>query len=136
MELDKDKLATILSRNWWVLLLRGIVAIASIAAHEFEPLGERGSVVPGQRMVCCERMSGSGVARVDLEHPVTAAGHNAIEQVYLTGHRWFSVDELRSLPTADGSVLLAPPDLADRLADLLRDGPPASPVLVQGAVLP
>jgi 8-oxo-dGTP pyrophosphatase MutT (NUDIX family) len=76
------------------------------------------------------------LARVDLEHPVTAAGHNALEQVYLTGHRWFSVDELRSLPTADGSVLLAPPDLADRLADLLRDGPPASPVLVQGAVLP
>ena len=27
MEFDKDKLATILSRNWWVLLLRGMVAI-------------------------------------------------------------------------------------------------------------
>jgi uncharacterized membrane protein HdeD (DUF308 family) len=28
MEIVKDKLAAILSRNWWVLLLRGIVAIA------------------------------------------------------------------------------------------------------------
>lgn len=28
MEIDKDKLAAILARNWWVLLLRGIVAIA------------------------------------------------------------------------------------------------------------
>jgi hypothetical protein len=64
------------------------------------------------------------------------SGHDEIERLYLTDHRWFSVDDLRGLPTPDGSVLLAPPDLADRLEDLLRDGPPASPVRVQGVVLP
>jgi uncharacterized membrane protein HdeD (DUF308 family) len=37
MELDKDKLATILSRNWWVLLLRGIVAIAFGVLTWFQP---------------------------------------------------------------------------------------------------
>jgi 8-oxo-dGTP pyrophosphatase MutT (NUDIX family) len=76
------------------------------------------------------------LARVDGEHPVSSAGHNEIEQVYLTGHRWFSVDELRRLPAADGSVLVAPPDIADRLDDLLREGPPPRPVTVLGAVLP
>jgi uncharacterized membrane protein HdeD (DUF308 family) len=37
MELDKDKLATILSRNWWVLLLRGIAAIAFGVLTWFQP---------------------------------------------------------------------------------------------------
>ena len=36
-ELDKDKLATILSRNWWVLLLRGLVAIAFGVVTWFQP---------------------------------------------------------------------------------------------------
>jgi len=76
------------------------------------------------------------LARTDHEHDVSAAGHNALEQTYLTGHGWFSVDEVRALTTADGSVLVAPPDLADRLEELLRDGPPATPVQVAGAVLP
>jgi 8-oxo-dGTP pyrophosphatase MutT (NUDIX family) len=76
------------------------------------------------------------LAHVDDEHVPDTSGHNEIEQLYLTGHGWFGVDDLRSLPTADGSVLLAPPDLADRLEDLLRDGPPAAPVRVAGAVLP
>ena len=76
------------------------------------------------------------LAAVAGEHPVSSAGHNELEQLYLTGHGWFSVDELRALPTADGSVLVAPPDIADRLDDLVRNGPPASPVRVLGAVLP
>lgn len=76
------------------------------------------------------------LARVDHEHDVSAAGHNELEQRYLTGHRWLSVEELRALPAPDGSVLVAPPDAADRLEELLLAGPPASPVRVQGAVLP
>ena len=76
------------------------------------------------------------LAHVDAETEPDTSGHNEIEQLYLTGHGWFGVDDLRALPTADGSVLVAPPDLADRLEDLLRDGPPASPVRVAGVVLP
>jgi ADP-ribose pyrophosphatase YjhB (NUDIX family) len=45
--------------------------------------------------------------------------------------RWWSLAALQ----ASGEVT-APPDLAARLADLLRDGPPASPVAVAGAALP
>ncbi|HET7900400.1 MAG TPA: NUDIX domain-containing protein [Candidatus Nanopelagicales bacterium] len=75
------------------------------------------------------------VAYVD-EHVADTSGHNEIEQLYLGEHRWFSVDDLRALPRADGSVLVAPPDIADRVADLLRDGPPATPVRVEGVVLP
>ncbi len=76
------------------------------------------------------------LALVDAEHPVSTAGHNEIEQQYLTGDRWFSVDDLRALPAADGSVLVAPPDIADRVEEILRDGPPTSPVTVAGVVLP
>lgn len=76
------------------------------------------------------------LALVDDEHAVSTAGHNDLEQLYLTSHRWMSVEDLRALPTPDGSVLVAPPDAADRLEELLRDGPPVSPVRVQGAVLP
>jgi ADP-ribose pyrophosphatase YjhB (NUDIX family) len=76
------------------------------------------------------------LAEVPGEHPVSSAGHNEIEQLYLTASRWFTVDDLRALPAADGSVLVAPPDLADRLEDLLRDGPPPAPVEVAGVVLP
>ena len=76
------------------------------------------------------------LARVGDEFVVDTSAHTEIEQAYLTGHRWFSVAELRSLPTSDGSVRLAPGDLADRFEDLLRDGPPATPVRVSGVVLP
>lgn len=76
------------------------------------------------------------VAHVEDEHEPDTSGHNEIEQLYLTGHGWFGVEDLRALATADGSVLVAPPDLADRLEDLLRDGPPAQVVRVAGAVLP
>ena len=68
--------------------------------------------------------------RVDA-HAVDDSGHTELERRYLTGHQWWSVDELRQC-----SDLLAPPDLADRFADLLQQGSPAEPVWVLGAVLP
>lgn len=59
----------------------------------------------------------------------------ALEARYLAGGRWWSVADLRSYGFG-GADLLAPPDLADRLEALLRDGVPAEPVEVAGAVLP
>lgn len=62
---------------------------------------------------------------------VDTSGWTAAERRSHTGYGWFGVDDVRALaePTA-------PPDLADRLSDLLRDGPPPEPVEVAGAVLP
>jgi 8-oxo-dGTP pyrophosphatase MutT (NUDIX family) len=74
------------------------------------------------------------VADVDTEHAVDTARHTHIERRYLTDHRWFSVGDLRALAGSDD--LVAPPDLADRLEDLLRDGPPSATVRVAGVVLP
>lgn len=37
MDFDKDKLATILARNWWMLLLRGLIAIAFGVLTWFQP---------------------------------------------------------------------------------------------------
>lgn len=59
----------------------------------------------------------------------------ALEARYLSGGRWWSVTDLRTYGFG-GADLLAPPDLADRLEALLRDGPPETPVEVAGAVLP
>jgi len=73
------------------------------------------------------------LARVGAEFEPDSDGHNEIERAYLSGHGWFSPDELRALARHD---LLAPPDVADRLEELLVDGPPARPVRVLGAVLP
>ncbi len=70
------------------------------------------------------------LATVGAEFEPDSSGHNDIELEYLSGHGWFSPSELREL-----SDLLAPPDLADRLGDLLRDGPPPATVRVLGAVL-
>lgn len=76
------------------------------------------------------------LAHVDHEHDADTSGHDELERQYLGQHRWFSVAELRALPTADGSVLLAPPDMADRVEELLLHGPPESPVTVAGVVAP
>lgn len=76
------------------------------------------------------------LARLGEEFVVDTGAHTEIEQLYLTDHRWFSVDELAALGADDPQVLLAPPDFADRLADLLREGPPETPVRVAGVVLP
>jgi 8-oxo-dGTP pyrophosphatase MutT (NUDIX family) len=64
-------------------------------------------------------------------HEVDTSRQTPLERRYISGHRWFSVPEL-----LDFDELVAPPDLADRLDELLRQGPPATPVAVGGAVLP
>jgi 8-oxo-dGTP pyrophosphatase MutT (NUDIX family) len=64
-------------------------------------------------------------------HDVDESGHTPLERRYLSGHRWFTVEELNTL-----DELVAPPDLAERLRELLEQGPPASPVAVGPAVFP
>jgi len=59
---------------------------------------------------------------------VDTSGHNDLERRYLTGHRWWSVAEM-----AASDELIAPPDIADQLAALLRDGFRGLPVQVAGA---
>jgi 8-oxo-dGTP pyrophosphatase MutT (NUDIX family) len=73
------------------------------------------------------------LASVDAEFEPVADGHNEIELAYLSGHAWMSSDEMRAAAAHD---LLAPPDLPERLDDLVRDGAPADVVRVLGAVLP
>lgn len=72
-------------------------------------------------------------AEIDSEFEPSTDGHNELELTYLSGHAWFSPADLRAVAAPD---LVAPADLADRLDDLLREGPPAVPVRVLGAVLP
>ena len=72
-------------------------------------------------------------ARVDHEFDPVVDDRTESERDLLTAHRWFSVDDLRSVTEPE---LVAPPDLADRLADLLAAGPPTVPVRLAGAVLP
>jgi 8-oxo-dGTP pyrophosphatase MutT (NUDIX family) len=64
-------------------------------------------------------------------HEVDDSRQTPLERRYLSGHRWFSVAELREL-----EELVAPPDIADQLHLLLRDGPPSAPVEVGPAVMP
>jgi hypothetical protein len=64
-------------------------------------------------------------------HDVDDSRHTPLERRYLSGHRWFSVADLATF-----DELVAPPDLGEQLAVLLRDGVPASPVEVGPAVLP
>ena len=71
------------------------------------------------------------LVEVDEEFEPQSHGHDEIEQQYLTGHRWFAPDDLRAC-----TDLLAPPDLPERLDELLDAGPPPRPVRVLGAVLP
>ena len=73
------------------------------------------------------------VADVGPEFEPDDGGHNEIEQQYLSGHGWFTPEELRAVGEHD---LVAPPDAVERLEELFRDGPPARPVRVLGAVLP
>ncbi|HUW16703.1 MAG TPA: NUDIX domain-containing protein [Actinomycetes bacterium] len=68
---------------------------------------------------------------VDAAFEPDTSGHNELEQSSMTAHGWFDVSQLRACPD-----LLAPPDLAARLEQLLITGPPAEPVQVLGAVLP
>ena len=64
-------------------------------------------------------------------HDVDPSGQEPTERRYLTGHAWWGADEIRAC-----TDLVAPPDLADRLEELLADGPPPQPVQLLGAVLP
>ena len=68
--------------------------------------------------------------RID-EHEVDETGQTPVERRYLSGHRWFTVDEL-----AEFEELVAPPDLGPQLAVLLREGLPIDPVEVGPAVMP
>ena len=64
-------------------------------------------------------------------HEVDESRQTPLERRYLSGHRWFSVDDL-----AEFDELVAPPDLGPQLAVLLRDGAPRTPVEVGPAVMP
>jgi 8-oxo-dGTP pyrophosphatase MutT (NUDIX family) len=68
--------------------------------------------------------------RVD-RHDVDPSGREPNELRYLSGEAWWSIADVRA-----STDLVAPPDLADRLEELLRDGPPLHPVELLGAVLP
>ena len=69
-------------------------------------------------------------ARVE-SHEVDDSQRTPLERRYLSGHRWFSVADLEAF-----EELVAPPDLAEQLQRLLRDGPPSVPVPVGPAVMP
>ena len=64
-------------------------------------------------------------------HLVDTSGHSELERRSITDNRWFTIDELQA-----SKDLMAPPDLPARMTELLRDGPPANPVEVAGAVIP
>ena len=64
-------------------------------------------------------------------HDVDPSGQEPQERRYLSGHAWWTAADIRAC-----TDLVAPPDLADRLDDLLREGSPQIPVEVRGAVLP
>lgn len=54
---------------------------------------------------------------------IDTGGQDDDERVYLTGHRWWTLPELRS-----ATAVIWPLGLADLLEALLRDGPPQQPV--------
>ena len=58
---------------------------------------------------------------------VDTGGFTVEEHASVTGHRWWTLAELRT--TGDRVV---PEVLADLLADLLASGPPPVPVLIEG----
>lgn len=66
---------------------------------------------------------------------VDVSGMSELERAGHVEHRWWTPGELAAAGE-DGSVVFAPPDLPQRLAELLRDGVPSAPAAVGGAVLP
>ncbi len=56
---------------------------------------------------------------------VRTDGLEALEKTFIREYRWWSLDEIRR-----STEEFAPRDLADRLHDLVIQGPPASPVEV------
>lgn len=61
------------------------------------------------------------LARVEA-FDLDVRGWTPLEVANITAHRWWSLDDL-----ARSGERLVPTDLANLLADLLRDGPPAAP---------
>lgn len=61
---------------------------------------------------------------------IDTSGFEEFEKATVTGHRWWTVDELAA--TTD---LMRPAGLAQLLAQLLAAGPPGEPIIVDGAVL-
>ncbi|RJO74090.1 NUDIX domain-containing protein [Nocardia panacis] len=57
---------------------------------------------------------------------VDTSGFTEVERATVTGHHWWTLDELRA--TTDR---LVPRDLARLLPDLLRAGPPRTPILLE-----
>jgi 8-oxo-dGTP pyrophosphatase MutT (NUDIX family) len=57
---------------------------------------------------------------------VDTTGFTELEQRAVLWHRWWTLDELRATDET-----LYPSTLATRLSDLLRDGPPARPLVVE-----
>jgi 8-oxo-dGTP pyrophosphatase MutT (NUDIX family) len=54
---------------------------------------------------------------------VNTDGHQEVERSIITGHRWWTMEELRATPER-----LSPPGIADVTASLLADGIPDRPV--------
>jgi 8-oxo-dGTP pyrophosphatase MutT (NUDIX family) len=54
---------------------------------------------------------------------VSTDGHEELERSIITGHRWWTVEELRTT-----GEYLSPPGLADLVASLLAGGVPARPL--------
>lgn len=87
-----------------------------------------------QRVVGPEHVDGyDGVVndfflvRTDSFVPHGTMTQEQLHAELLHGHRWWSVDDIRSYA---GSDFFAPRRLAELLGRLLRDGPPAAPVQV------
>jgi len=73
------------------------------------------------------------VTYVDAEFEPSFVNMADYERDWVSGHGWFDVADLLDVQTRD---LLAPPDLPERLGELVRDGVPSQPVDVGGEVLP
>jgi 8-oxo-dGTP pyrophosphatase MutT (NUDIX family) len=62
---------------------------------------------------------------------IDTSGMSELERSAHLEHRWWTLEELVA-----AHDVFAPPDLPERLAELLTDGVPATPVPVAGSVLP
>ncbi|HSF26829.1 MAG TPA: NUDIX hydrolase [Actinomycetes bacterium] len=59
---------------------------------------------------------------------VDTSGFTELERRATSGHRWWTLEAM-----AAESIVVAPAELPVRLAELLRNGPPATPVNLSGA---
>lgn len=68
---------------------------------------------------CHERYFLTRVPCFDID----TTGFTALERATVTGHHWWTLPELTTTPAR-----IAPGELVTRLTDLLRDGPPPTPI--------